>query len=63
MTSRKMVVTYAPGGSKEKPMIRISNNFLKTVGFEIGTAIEVTYEENIITINKVKETNYEHSNI
>lgn len=51
-----MTVSYAPGINKQKPMIRISNKVLATAGFEVGTKIEVTYRQDIITISKVKQS-------
>ena len=49
-----MKVTYATGCKQYRPMIRITNNTLTAVGFGVGTAIEVSYQPNIITINKIK---------
>lgn len=51
-----MTVAYAPGSRSQKSMIRISNKMLATAGFEVGAKIEVIYEQNIITINKVKQS-------
>ena len=51
--TRSMVVVRAPGTSN-KPMLRVSNRLLTNAGFNIGTAIEVTYERSIITIRKIK---------
>ena len=36
----------------KKPMIRLSNNFLKECGFWVGDSILVTYEKNKILIVK-----------
>ena len=36
----------------DKPMIRLSNNFLKECGFWVGDTILVTYDKNKITIVK-----------
>lgn len=56
MTRREMIIGYCPGKKELTPMIRISNKILTTVGLEVGTKIEVTYEQNIITIKKIDET-------
>lgn len=56
MTKREMTVGYCPGKEKSIPMIRISNRILATVGLEVGTKIEVTYGQNIITIKKITRT-------
>lgn len=56
MTKRTMTVGYAPGKERLCPMIRISNKLITTAGFEIGTAIEVLYQQGAITINKIDQT-------
>jgi hypothetical protein len=56
MTLRRMTVVRAPS-TNGKPMIRIVNNQLTKVGFEIGTPITVTYEWGIITIKKINHEN------
>lgn len=53
--NRRMVVVRAPG-TDNKAMIRISNNMLASVGFTIGTPIEITYERGVITIKKLHKT-------
>lgn len=52
MMIRYMRVTRAPG-SLNKPMIRIINRLLVKAGFDLGTSIEVTYEQDLITIRKI----------
>ena len=49
---RAMVVVRAPS-TTDKPMIRIINELIKTVGFDVGTAILVSYQRDIITITKL----------
>ncbi len=49
---RAMVVVRAPS-TNDKPMIRITNELIKTVGFDVGTAIRVSYQRDIITITKL----------
>lgn len=52
---RVMTVVYAPGCSGvSKPMIRIKSELIKTVGFDVGTAILVSYQREKITITKLK---------
>ena len=58
MTTRKMTVTRAPG-TDSKPMVRIANQLLNTMGFTIGAPVEVTYREGVITITKLKHE-HEH---
>lgn len=50
---RAMVVVRAPS-TNNKPMIRITNELVSTSGFDIGTAILVSYQRDIITITKLK---------
>ena len=49
MTLRKMVVVRAPS-TTNCPMVRIANRTLQLHGFVIGAALEVVYEQNIITL-------------
>lgn len=49
--TRKMTVSYAPGGSDKTPMIRIANQFLVKSGFTIGEKVYVVYADGVITIN------------
>jgi len=55
---RKNKVYYSQ--DLKKPMIKLSNNFLKECGFWVGDSILVTYEQNKIII--VKEVNENGSN-
>ena len=45
-------ITYKPGDRKEKPMIRISNRYLRQYGFDVGGRIEIEYADGAITIRK-----------
>jgi len=56
MTVRRMAVVRAPS-TNGKPMIRIVNNLLAKAGFEIGTPIEVVYQQNIITLRILENAN------
>jgi DNA invertase Pin-like site-specific DNA recombinase len=48
-------ITYKPGERHEQtPCIRIANKLLKKYGFEIGDKVEVVYQRNKLTINKIK---------
>ncbi|HEY4498479.1 MAG TPA: hypothetical protein VJH94_00265 [Candidatus Paceibacterota bacterium] len=51
-----MAVVRAPS-TNGKPMIRIVNNLLTKAGFEIGTPIEVVYQQNIITLRILENAN------
>lgn len=55
MTTRRMTVVRAPC-EDTKAMIHIVNNYLKDSGFDIGDAVSVKYENNIITITKANQT-------
>lgn len=48
---RKMLVVRTPC-TNSRPMIRISNQMLADMGFEIGMVIEVSYDQDIIIIKK-----------
>lgn len=61
MTVRRMVIVRAPGTQKN-PMVRISNSFLVLAGFKIGTPIEISYQQSVITIKKL-DSSYEHCNL
>ena len=62
MTLRRMVVTRAPG-SDDKPMVKIANRLLETMGFEIGAPIEVAYREGVITITKLEINDRQGHNV
>lgn len=50
---RLMTVAYAPSSiGEQKPMIRLSNRFLKESGFTVGSKIEAEYGNGIIIITK-----------
>lgn len=55
--TRRMTVVRAPS-SNGKAMIRLINNLLPKTGFEIGTPIEVSYEQGEITITKLEKTHH-----
>ena len=49
-----MTVTAAPGNVSGKPMLRISNRFLReNSGFEIGTKVKVLYQQNQLIITRI----------
>lgn len=56
MTLRNMVVVRAPS-TTNCPMVRIANRMLKLHGFAIGVPIEVTYQQNIITLKIIDYAN------
>jgi len=59
-STRRMKVLRAPG-TDNKPMIRISNNFLVNAGFSIGTKVEVSYCRGIIVITRINNKNHEYN--
>lgn len=60
MTIRMMTVVRTPG-TDNKPMVKIANQLLLTMGFAIGVPIEVTYEQGLISIRRL-DNNYEPNN-
>jgi len=55
MTVRRMTVVRCPG-TMDRPMIKIANSTLEDMGFEMGTAIEVSYvRRGEIIIRKLKD--------
>src|SRR3989344_1459996 len=56
MTLRKMTVVRAPS-TTNCPMVRIANRTLQLHGFVIGAALEVAYEQNIITLRILDHEN------
>ena len=60
MTVRNMTVVRTPG-TDSKPMVKIANQLLLTMGFAIGVPIEVTYERGLISIRR-SDNNYEPNN-
>jgi hypothetical protein len=52
-TVRRMKIVRAPG-TNDKPMIRIQNRFLSESGFVIRDTFDVTYQSELITIQKIK---------
>src|SRR3989344_2142308 len=60
MSVRRQTVVRNPG-TLDCPMIKIANSTLEDMGFEMGTAIEVSYQQNLITIRNI--TQHEHNNI
>ncbi|OGJ54792.1 hypothetical protein A2880_03395 [Candidatus Peribacteria bacterium RIFCSPHIGHO2_01_FULL_49_38] len=61
MTVRHMKVVRTPG-TTDTPMVKIANQMLEAMEFTIGTTIEVTYQQGIISIRKVNEK-YEPNNL
>jgi len=51
-----MVVVRAPS-TTNCPMVRIANRTLQLHGFVIGAALEVVYEQNIITLKILDHAN------
>ena len=51
---REITISYKPGNISETPMIRISNNYLKKYGFNVGDKIEIEYKLNELIIKKIK---------
>ncbi len=55
MTTREMTVTYTPGESGHdgsKPMICITNWFLRESGFNVNDRITVEYQDGLLVIRK-----------
>jgi hypothetical protein len=52
--AREMTVTYAPGDFyPPKPMLKLANNYLRDVDFEIGDSVSVHYKKGEIIIRKI----------
>lgn len=54
MTVRRMTVVRCPG-TMDRPMIKIANSTLEYMGFEMGTAVEVSYQRGVITVRKLDD--------
>lgn len=50
MKSKKMKVYYSWNSSSSIPRIQMEGKWLEALGFHIGDAIEVAYEDNCIRI-------------
>lgn len=57
---REQTVSYAPGATATKPMIRIANRFLEEYGFTVGDRVEINYADGLITITHINL--YDHDN-
>ena len=55
--TRKMVITLAPG-SEDTPMLCLAEPILAFAGFELGTPVEVIYEQGLIRIKKLAQTTH-----
>jgi hypothetical protein len=53
MTVRRMTVVRSPG-TMDTPMVKIANQLLETIGFNMGTPIEVTYRQGEIVIKTLR---------
>jgi len=61
MTVRRQTVVRNPG-TFDRPLIKIANSTLEDMGFEMGTPIEVSYQQNLITIRNINNQ-HEHNNV
>lgn len=52
-TKRNMTVVSSPGDNRQKPMIRIRNNWLSKAGFPVGSRIQVKYKDSRIVITRM----------
>lgn len=59
MTVRTMVVVRSPG-TDATPMLKVANRLPQVYGFDIGAAIEVTYQPGIINVRLI-DTNHADS--
>ncbi len=50
---RKITISYKPGSISEIPMLRITNNYLRKYGFNIGDEVKIEYKQNELIIKKV----------
>ena len=57
MIARTMVIVRAPG-SEDTPMVKIANRLLDTMGFSVGTHIEVIYQQGQIIIKLINENEF-----
>lgn len=55
MTVRRMTVVRCPG-TMDRPMIKIANSTLETMGFTMGASIEITYQEGLLIVKKIDKT-------
>jgi hypothetical protein len=52
--TRGMTITYAPGDAYcNTPMLKLANNYLRDVDFEIGDSVSVHYKKGEIIIRKI----------
>ena len=56
MIAKQQTVTRAPGTDRT-PMVKLANQLLKTMGFSIGTPIEVAYRRGVITLTIIENAN------
>ena len=61
MTARQMTIVRAPS-TNNTPMLRIVNKTLRAMGFDIGTAVAVSYRPGVIVIKKVTKVTKDHGN-
>lgn len=67
MKSSTMTVSEAPGEGwrsirTPKPQIRLSNQLLVLCGFTVGTKVSVRYDQDTVTITRLRNSKHHEPN-